>query len=91
MGLFISLLPSRGWGQEIPVNTEQQLENQADADQGEMEDDTYLQELEQFRKNPVNLNTADADELKQLRMLTDLQIENLISYRSVLGHLIKIY
>jgi len=91
MGLFISLLPSRGWGQEIPVNTEQQLENQADADQGEMEDDTYLQELEQFRKNPVNLNTADADELKQLRMLTDLQIENLISYRSVLGHLISIY
>ena len=38
------------FGQEIPVSTQQQLENQTDADQGETEDDSYLQELEQFRK-----------------------------------------
>ena len=60
-------------GQEIPITTEQQLENQTDADQAETEDDSYLQELEQFRKNPINLNTADADELKQLRIVTDCQ------------------
>lgn len=78
-------------GQEIPVSTEQQLENQTDADQGETEDDTYLQELEHFRRNPLNLNTADADELKQLRIVTDLQIANLISYRNLFGKLISIY
>jgi len=83
--------PFRGWGQEIPLSTEQQLEDQTDADQGETEDDSYLQELEQFRKNPVNLNTADADELKQLRILTDLQIENLVTYRNLFGRLISIY
>ncbi len=83
--------PFRGWGQEIPPATEQQLENQTDADQGETEDDAYLQELEQFRKNPINLNSADADELKQLRILTDLQIANLISYRNLFGRLISIY
>jgi hypothetical protein len=55
------------FSQEIPVSTEQQLENLTDADQGETEDDTYLQELEQFRRNPINLNNADADELKQLK------------------------
>jgi hypothetical protein len=79
------------FGQEIPLSTEQQLENQTDADQGETEDDSYLQELEQFRKHPVNLNTADADELKQLRILTDLQIANLLAYRNLFGRLIHIY
>jgi len=83
--------PFKGWGQEIPVSTEQQLENQTDADQGETEDDTYLQDLEQFRKNPINLNSADADELKQLRIVTDLQIENLLFYRDLFGKLINIY
>lgn len=77
--------------QDIPVNTEQQLENQTDADQSETEDDSYLVELEQFKKNPINLNTADADELKQLRILTSLQIDNLISYRKLFGRFINIY
>ncbi len=79
------------YSQEIPPATEQQLENQTDADQGETEDDAWLQELEQFRKNPINLNTADADELKQLKIITDLQIANLISYRNLFGRFISIY
>jgi hypothetical protein len=79
------------FGQDIPATTEQQLENQTDADQAETEDDSYLQDLEQFRKNPINLNTADADELKRLRIVTDLQIENLISYRNIFGKFINIY
>jgi hypothetical protein len=79
------------FGQDIPATTEQQLENQTDVDQAETEDDSYLQDLEQFRKNPINLNTADADELKRLRIVTDLQIENLISYRNIFGKFISIY
>jgi hypothetical protein len=89
--LGFSFHPFKGWGQEIPVTTEQQLENQTDADQGETEDDSYLQDLEHFRKNPLNINTADAEELKQLRILTDLQIANLISYRNLFGKLISMY
>jgi hypothetical protein len=79
------------YSQEIPLSTEQQLENQTDADQGETEDDTYLQDLDHFKKNPLNLNTADAEELKQLRIITDLQIANLITYRNLFGKLISIY
>lgn len=71
--------------------TEQQLENQTDMEQGETEDDSYVQELEQFRKNPLNLNTAAADELKQLRLITGLQIANLLAYRNLFGNLISIY
>lgn len=77
--------------QEIPVTTQQQLENLSDADQSETEDDSYLTELDAFRKNPININTAEADELKQLRLLTDLQIDNLILYRKHFGNLINLY
>ncbi|MBK6937743.1 MAG: helix-hairpin-helix domain-containing protein [Chitinophagaceae bacterium] len=77
--------------QEIPVSTEQQLENQTDADQSETEDDAWLQDLEGFRKDQLNINIADADELRQLRLLSDLQIANLIAYRAILGRLQSIY
>jgi len=52
--LLITHYSSFIFSQEIPV-PEQQLENLTDADQSETEDDSYLQQLEQFRKNPVNL------------------------------------
>ena len=39
----------------------------------------------------MSLNTADETELKELRIITDLQIQNLISYRKLLGKLIDIY
>jgi len=72
-------------------NMEQQLENLTDADQSETEDDNYLLQLEQFRKNPLNLNYADENDLKELRMLSGLQIANLISYRKLIGNFISIY
>ena len=53
--LLTILLSLYSYAQEIPVNTEQQLENLADTDQAETEDDSFLQELEYFRKNPLNL------------------------------------
>ncbi|MEO6612161.1 MAG: helix-hairpin-helix domain-containing protein [Chitinophagaceae bacterium] len=78
-------------GQELPSSTEQQLENQADADQQETEDDSYLQDLGRFRAFPVNLNTAGANELKQLGILNELQVSNLITYRNLFGRLLSIY
>ncbi len=77
--------------QEIPPTTEQQLENLTDANEAETEDDSYLQQLEQFRKNPLNLNAADESELKELKILTGLQVQNLLSYRRLFGKLIDIY
>lgn len=79
------------FGQDIPPATEQQLENLTDVDQAETEDDSYLQQLEQYRRNPINLNVAEANELRELRILTDLQIANLISYRRLFGKFISIY
>ena len=89
--ICFSILPFRGWGQEIPPNTEQQLEDLTDADQAETEDDSYIIQLQYFKKHPLDLNEADANELKELFFLTDLQIENLLSYRHLLGKFISIY
>jgi hypothetical protein len=79
-------------GQETPVSTiEQQLENLTDVDQAETEDDSYHQQWERFRKNPLNLNTADENDLRELKILSGLQIANFISYRKLFGKFISIY
>ncbi|MBS1655146.1 MAG: hypothetical protein JSU05_09895 [Bacteroidetes bacterium] len=77
--------------QELPATSEQQLENLAAASDEETEDDSYLQQLVQFTKHPINLNSTDGQELRELRLLTDLQIENFLSYRRLLGYFINIY
>jgi len=80
------------WAQEeTETNREQQLENLAEANESETEDDSYLQSMEIFKKNRLNLNTADVSELRELKVLTDLQIQSLLRYRSLLGKLVSVY
>jgi hypothetical protein len=77
--------------QEILPATEQQLENLSDANEADTEDDVYLQQLEQFRRNPVDLNTADAFALRELRLITDLQAAHLMAYRKLFGNFVSLY
>jgi len=68
------------------TTTEQQLENTAEHNEDqETEDDSYLQQMQHFLKNPVNLNVVNASELKEFRMLTPIQIQNFILYRTLGG------
>ena len=77
---------------ELPPATEQQLENitENNADV-ETEDDSYLQELQHFIKDPVNLNYADKGQLEEFKFLSPIQITNLLSYRNLLGNFINVY
>ena len=82
--------------QEKPVDpppiVEQQLENLTEnSDDVETEDDSYLQEMKHFLDDPINMNTATESDLKELKLLTALQIQNLISYRNLFGNFINIY
>lgn len=77
-------LPTTSAEQQMENNTE----NNADA---ETEDDDYLQQMQQYIKDPINLNTADESELRELKLLTPLQIENFVSYRNLLGRIISVY
>lgn len=69
---------------------EQQLELQAEKVES-YEGDALLEQLSYFIKHPLNLNEADADDLKELIVLSDLQINSFLQYRHVLGSLISIY
>ncbi len=79
--------------QEVPTTTiEQQFENITEnSEDVETEDDAYVQQMAQFQKNPININYASEADLKELRLITPIQIQNLISYRNYLGILINLY
>jgi hypothetical protein len=81
--------------QENPIlpgsTTEQQLENLADQQESETEDDSFLQSMLQFRRNRLNLNSADISDLRELKIVTDLQITSLLRYRQLLGNLVSVY
>lgn len=59
--------------------------------EGEFDYNNFYEELEFFSQNKLDLNKANEEELKQLRILNDLQISNLLSYRNNVGELISIY
>ena len=83
-------LPCRA--QEIQNATvEQQLELLAEAEEAETEDDSYYQQLQYYRRHPLNLNTATEADLQPLRFLNDLQIHTFLQYRKLLGPLISIH
>ncbi|HTE24919.1 hypothetical protein [Flavitalea sp.] len=75
----------------LTMQEEMLLETQASETEGEVDDDSYLVTLNEFRKHPLPINTADENIFRELRILTDLQIHQLISYRMLLGKLISIY
>jgi hypothetical protein len=77
----------------VPTSTtEQQLENIAEnSEDQETEDDSYLQQLLQLHRNPVNINIVDELFLRDLRLLTPMQIINFLKYRDLLGKLISLY
>lgn len=93
--IFLFFIRVHIYAQETePVTntTEQQLENITENNEDlETEDDTYLQQMMQYIKNPINLNTAVATDLKELRVLTAIQIQNFILYRNLVGKLVDIY
>ena len=73
-------------------NVEQQLENITENNADiETEDDSYLQEMLQYHKNPININTASASLLSELRILSPIQIQNLVYYRNLLGNFVNVY
>ena len=74
------------------TTVEQQLEAVTEGNEdAETQDDSFLQSLQHFLQSPLNLNTADAGTLKELIILSPIQIQNIISYRNLFGNFISIY
>lgn len=94
--LFILSNAQTGFSQnpepaEPPQEIQQQLENLTEAEDLESEDDSYLQTLHHFLKQPINLNYADKGLLQELHLLSPIQIQNLLTYRNIFGTFLNIY
>lgn len=59
--------------------------------EGDFEFNTAFEILEIYRTNPLNLNTADERTLRESRLLTDVQILELLRYRREIGPLLAVY
>ncbi len=67
------------------------MEDLAAATDGETEDDSYLQQLQEWKKHPLDLNGASESDLKDFLFLKPLQIQSFVAYRLLLGKFISIY
>jgi hypothetical protein len=91
MIIWIFLCDKITHAQEIPPGTEEQLEKLSETDQSPGDDDLWLQDLEHLRKDPVNLNLAGYETMRQLPLLNELQIRQIIRYRELFGNLLSIF
>src|SRR5947209_1395905 len=92
--LFVVLIHTSMYlhAQDVPEIIKRNLEATAETNGSDETGFKELQEdLEYFRKRPINLNKANPADLRKLHLLTDLQITEFINYRNKLGSLISIY
>jgi hypothetical protein len=74
------------------TSSEQQAEDLVEnTKDDEMEDDSYIEQMQQFYRHPININTADEAGLNELKILTPLQIQSILQYRFFFGHFINLY
>lgn len=88
--VVIYLLFSGTLTAQEPELPETDLENLAASAEDSPDDEDMLLRLGQFRKRPLDLNRADADELKELGWITERMIHSLLLYRDLLGPLIHV-
>lgn len=89
----MSLLTLQLPGQTEDPSTGELLENFFRDNELATESDAqiFLENLENYRSNPLNLNRATRDDLLGLRLLNQLQVENFLEYRDRLGPLLNEY
>ncbi|PSR09275.1 MAG: hypothetical protein DA408_20785 [Bacteroidetes bacterium] len=76
-----------------PDLSEQRLEDllQDAEEEGDFDLNTIFEDLAIYREHPLNLNAATEAEFRELGLLSDVQISNILNYREQLGGFIAIY
>ncbi|MBI2259555.1 MAG: hypothetical protein HYU67_11765 [Flavobacteriia bacterium] len=87
--LFFSLFSFSQTKQEIIQQRVELISEQLESEDLDLTD--VLQALNYFFDNPINLNNTTAEELKQLELLSDIQITDLLLHIKLHGKLISQY
>jgi Helix-hairpin-helix motif len=88
---LISYIESYAQSTDMPEYRVTQMEAMAEKTETVPKDDSYDLDRDYFSRHPLNINSADEEELYQLQILEVLQVKNFISYRRLLGPLISIH
>jgi len=72
-------------------NIEDKIENIAENTDAELDYTELVESLNYYKENPININKTNADELKKLLLLNDIQINNLLNYIANTGQLVSTY
>lgn len=98
--LLLLLLPFITWGQEtdsLSLNQDflhdflEDIAEQAESEDGEFDNNTFLEDLEQLAVFKINLNNTTVEELMRTNVLTELQAFSIINYTRTYGDFQSIY
>jgi len=78
-------------GGEPTDKQEQIIEDFMERTNEEYEFETYFEYLSILKENPLDINTADYDQISSLALLTDQQVTALIQYRKIHGPLASMF
>ncbi len=67
------------------------VENIAENSDVSLDYTELLSDIKYYRDNPLNLNSATADDLKKLIFLNNIQIYNILAYRENYGNFVSVY
>lgn len=89
--LFLLTLSARGVAQNEETSAAEILENyiRESAQPAESNIQEFVEYLERLQNKPLDLNRAGRDELIDLHLLNEMQVENLLQYRSAYGPLLS--
>lgn len=83
------------WIQAQSPDMQQTVEDLIESSGEDMNDDIGFQEiwedLENLIQNPLNINSATVEELNRLHFLSEIQIENLVTFRKKSGEIYSLY
>lgn len=81
-----------GYGQELPAGMSNQLEQMAEADESLLADaDGLLLQWQYYQRHPLNINASGAAEWRELQVLDEKEIQQVLRYRQLMGDFISVY
>jgi hypothetical protein len=67
------------------------VENISGTTEDDIGNEEWVQQMEYWRKHPLDINSAGEEDLLRLAILTPLHISKLIAYRRIFGDLLSVY
>jgi hypothetical protein len=88
---IIFIFPSSNVYAQNPVIKDIIEEIASDLELEDADYSTFIEDLNFYQENPLNLNEADIEKLEKLHFLTEFQIESLLNYIAQRGGMATIY